>query len=79
MISDAWKRGRCAQWEGKGESALPPGGAFLVVVAKNGPNDRPDPSTMRSFIMESSSGLSYAAGTWRESMMDAKRISRELR
>lgn len=37
-----------------------------MVVAKNGPDDRPDPSTLRSFIMESSCGLSYAAGTWRK-------------
>lgn len=49
---------------GKGENALSPGGAFLVAVAMNGPDDRPDPATLRSFIMESGTGLVYRAGVW---------------
>ncbi|CAK9784156.1 hypothetical protein CC85DRAFT_324978 [Cutaneotrichosporon oleaginosum] len=49
---------------GVGETPLAPGGTFLVVVADNGPDDRPDPATVKSFIMESGTGLNYRAGVW---------------
>jgi allantoicase len=49
---------------GVGEAPLSPGGTFLVVVADNGPDDRPDPATLKAFIMESGSGLNYRAGVW---------------
>lgn len=39
---------------------------MLVVVADNGPDDRPDPKTLKGFIMPSSIGLNYAPGVWRE-------------
>lgn len=52
---------------GKGENALGRGGAFLVVVAETGPDDRPDPATLKTFVMESGTGLNYKAGTWRKS------------
>jgi allantoicase len=39
---------------------------MIVVVAKNGPDDRPDPSTTKAFIVESSQGINYAAGVWRK-------------
>ena len=41
-------------------------GACLVVVALNGKDDRPDPSTLRAFLMTSAQGVSYNAGMWRE-------------
>lgn len=55
-----------AEWVGMGESGLPPGGTFLVVVADNGPDDRPDPKTLKAFLMESGCALNYKAGVWRE-------------
>ncbi len=54
------------QWAGKGEQALPLKGTFLVVVAQNTPEGRPDPKTLKSFLMPSSVGLSYAPGVWRK-------------
>ena len=64
--------GRCIgvadrQWKDKSEEALPAGGVFLVIVAQNGADDRPDPSTLQAFTMEGSTGLSYAPGVWRMS------------
>ncbi|KAK8858443.1 allantoicase [Kwoniella newhampshirensis] len=53
-----------AEWPGKSEEALAPGGEFLVIVAENGPDDRPDPKTMKTFIMPANMGLSYAPGIW---------------
>ncbi|OWZ72791.1 allantoicase [Cryptococcus neoformans] len=52
------------EWPGHGETALSPGGEFLVIVAKNGPDDRPDPSTLQSFLLPAHQGLSYSPGTW---------------
>ncbi|WVQ80557.1 allantoicase [Cryptococcus sp. DSM 104549] len=52
------------EWPGQGEEALAPGGEFLVVVAENGPDDRPDPKTLRTFLMPANNGLSYAPGVW---------------
>lgn len=56
------------QWTGKGEPALPPKGTFLVVVAQNTPEGRPDSKTLKSFLMPSSCGLSYSPGVWRTSI-----------
>ncbi|WWD18333.1 allantoicase [Kwoniella shandongensis] len=53
-----------AEWAGKGEEALEAGGEFLVIVAENGPDDRPDPKTLKSFIMPANMGLSYSPGVW---------------
>ncbi|RXK38566.1 allantoicase [Tremella mesenterica] len=53
-----------AGWEGMGEEALPSGGSFLVIVALNGKDDRPDPKTLSAFIMPPDTGLSYSAGVW---------------
>lgn len=54
------------QWKGKSEEKLEEGGQMLVIVAKGGPDDRPDPSTVEAFIMPSSVGISYNPGVWRE-------------
>ncbi|OCF43935.1 allantoicase [Kwoniella heveanensis CBS 569] len=53
-----------AEWHGKSEEALAPGGEFLVIVAKAGADGKPDPSTLKSFIMPPNTGLSYAPGVW---------------
>ncbi|KAK4688521.1 allantoicase, partial [Tremellales sp. Uapishka_1] len=53
-----------AEWKGKGEEVLERGGQFLVIVAKGGPDDKPDPSTLKTFIMHSNTGLNYAPGVW---------------
>ncbi|ORX40249.1 allantoicase [Kockovaella imperatae] len=47
-----------------GEPALAPGGAYLVVVARNGKDDKPDLSTLRAFMATSAQGVSYDVGTW---------------
>lgn len=39
---------------------------MLVIVAKNGADDKPDPKTLQAFIMPSSVGISYDAGIWRK-------------
>lgn len=39
---------------------------MLVIVADNGADDRPDPKTLKGFIMPSSIGLNYLPGVWRE-------------
>ncbi|WWC62399.1 allantoicase [Kwoniella dejecticola CBS 10117] len=53
-----------AEWSGKSEEALPAGGEFLVIVAENGPDDKPDPATIKSFILPPDMGLTYAPGVW---------------
>lgn len=45
-----------------------PGGAFLVVVAQNGPNDRPDMSTLKAFLANATQGISYNPGIWRKTL-----------
>ncbi|KAK6908360.1 allantoicase [Kwoniella mangroviensis CBS 8507] len=53
-----------AEWSGQSEEALDEGGEFLVIVADNGPDDKPDPKTLQSFILPPNMGLSYAPGVW---------------
>lgn len=40
--------------------------AYLVVVAQNGEDDKPDLETMRAFIATSAQGIVYSTGIWRE-------------
>lgn len=40
--------------------------AYLVVVALNGENDNPDLNTLRAFVVPTSHGIVYNAGTWRQ-------------
>lgn len=49
-------------WEGKGESPLPAGGKMIVIVAEGG--NKPDPTTLKAFIMEPSCALNYKPGVW---------------
>jgi allantoicase len=41
--------------------------SYLVVVAQNGKDDRPDLETMRAFIATSAQGIVYNTGVWRKS------------
>ncbi len=41
-------------------------GAYLVVVALNGKDDRPDVGTLRAFLATPAQGVSYDQGVWRE-------------
>jgi allantoicase len=38
---------------------------YLVVVAKNGPDDRPDIGTLRAFVARGNQGITYNTGIWR--------------
>ena len=38
---------------------------YLVVVAKNGPDDRPDIGTLRAFVARGNQGITYDTGIWR--------------
>jgi len=49
-----------------GGKALGGGGAYLSVVALNGPDDKPDMSTARAFLGTVAQGVSYNMGVWRE-------------
>ncbi|WWC88844.1 allantoicase [Kwoniella dendrophila CBS 6074] len=53
-----------AEWPSQSEEALEKGGEFLVIVAENGPDDKPDPKTLKSFILPPNMGLAYSPGTW---------------
>lgn len=43
-----------------------PGTRYLVIVAKNGPDDRPALASMRAFIASAGQGIVYNTGVWRE-------------
>jgi allantoicase len=49
-----------------GRKELGPGGAYIAVVALNGADDKPDLSTIKAFLVQSSQGVSFHAGVWRE-------------
>jgi allantoicase len=38
---------------------------YLVVVGKNGPDDRPDIGTLRAFVARGNQGITYKTGIWR--------------
>lgn len=52
---------------GIGDEALAdPSDKYLVVVAKNGSDDKPDVQTLRGFVATAAQGVVYEAGIWRE-------------
>ncbi|KZT26690.1 allantoicase [Neolentinus lepideus HHB14362 ss-1] len=54
---------------GGAEDALQmPGRAYLVIVAKNGKDNRPDLKTMRAFIASAGQGIVYDTGIWQTNM-----------
>ncbi|TFK54159.1 allantoicase [Heliocybe sulcata] len=54
---------------GGAEDALQtPGKAYLVIVAQNGEDDKPDLTTMRAFIASAGQGIVYDTGIWHHPM-----------
>ena len=43
-----------------------PGSWYLVVVAKNGSDDKPDLTTLRAFMATAAQGIMYDTAVWRE-------------
>lgn len=48
------------------EAIKEPGRRYLVVVALNGQDDRPDLKTMRAFVASAGQGVVYETGVWRK-------------
>ncbi|KAG5733688.1 E3 ubiquitin-protein ligase BRE1 [Termitomyces sp. T112] len=53
---------------GTGEGIRDPGLKYLVVVAHNGTDDRPDPDTLRAFVASAAQGIAYNTGVWHQPM-----------
>ncbi|KAF8739571.1 Allantoicase, partial [Rhizoctonia solani] len=52
------------------EEPLPKAGrAYLVIVALNGVDDKPDLSTLRAFVASTAQGISYNMGVWHHPMI----------
>lgn len=51
---------------GGGDGLSEPGDKYLVVVAHNGADDRPDMKSLKAFLATSAQGISYNKGVWRE-------------
>ncbi|CAE6430968.1 unnamed protein product [Rhizoctonia solani] len=52
------------------EEPLPKAGrAYLVIVALNGADDKPDLSTLRAFVASTAQGISYNMGVWHHPMI----------
>jgi len=43
--------------------------AYLVIVALNGADDKPDLMTLRAFLATTAQGISYHAGVWHHPMI----------
>ncbi|OJA18612.1 hypothetical protein AZE42_01763 [Rhizopogon vesiculosus] len=53
----------------QGDEALKePGNAYLVVVAHNGADDKPDLSTLRAFVASAGQGIMYNTAIWHQPM-----------
>lgn len=63
--SQAWIP-RAAVPTAKGGQAAP---YFLVVVAPNGANDKPDESGLRAFLARPDQGVNYSQGTWHHPLL----------
>jgi len=53
---------------GDGEGLNDPGCSYLVVVAHNGSDDRPDTQTLKAFLASSAQGITYNPGVWHQPM-----------
>ena len=51
---------------GAGEGIDNPGQTYLVIVALNGPDDKPDLQSMRAFTADAGQGIVYNTGIWRK-------------
>ncbi|KJA20710.1 hypothetical protein HYPSUDRAFT_772433 [Hypholoma sublateritium FD-334 SS-4] len=54
--------------QGGGEGIADPATSYLVVVAHNGPDDKPDMKTLKAFVATAAQGISYNAGIWHQPM-----------
>ncbi|KAJ7091204.1 allantoicase [Mycena epipterygia] len=54
--------------KGTGEGLADPGCAYLVVVAKNAADGRPDLTTVRAFVANASQGIVYDTAVWHQPM-----------
>ncbi|KAJ6500130.1 allantoicase [Mycena vitilis] len=54
--------------KGPGEGLADPGSAYLVVVAKNATDGRPDVTTVRAFVANASQGIVYNTAVWHQPM-----------
>ncbi|KAG6867824.1 hypothetical protein C0993_010583 [Termitomyces sp. T159_Od127] len=54
---------------GTGEGITDPGLKYLVVVAHNGVDDRPDLGTLRAFVASAAQGIVYNTAVWRKYMV----------
>jgi allantoicase len=50
----------------EGDALAAFGTSYLVIVAKNGGDDKPDLTTMRAFLANGGQGVVYDTGIWRE-------------
>ncbi|KAI0358415.1 allantoicase [Trametes cingulata] len=53
---------------GLGDAVEEPGTTYLVIVAKNGADDKPDLGTMRAFVASAGQGIVYDTGIWHHPM-----------
>jgi ureidoglycolate hydrolase len=51
----------------KGEEPIPEGAAYIVIVADNGADGRPDSSSVKAFFCTADQGVNYHTGVWRTS------------
>jgi allantoicase len=57
-------------WNLDGETMVEkPGRVYLVIVALNGADDKPDLSTLRAFVATTSQGVTYGTGVWHHPMI----------
>ncbi|KAJ7178372.1 galactose-binding domain-like protein [Mycena crocata] len=54
--------------KGSGEGLADPSCAYLVVVAKNAADGRPDVTTVRAFVANASQGIVYDTAVWHQPM-----------
>jgi len=54
--------------KGTSEGLADPGCAYLVVVAKNTAENRPDVTTVRAFVAHASQGIVYDTAVWHQPM-----------
>ncbi|KAH6914382.1 allantoicase [Coprinopsis sp. MPI-PUGE-AT-0042] len=53
---------------GTGEAIADPSSRYLVVVARNGPDEKPDLKTLRAFLATSAQGVVYGTAVWHQPM-----------
>ncbi|KAG6866700.1 hypothetical protein C0991_011359 [Blastosporella zonata] len=64
--------------QGSGEGLKDPGLKYLVVVAQNGAEDRPDLSTLRAFVATAAQGIVYNTAIWHQPMTVLGKTEQEM-